>query len=117
MNVADLSRRGFAGRTGAAPGGRRHLYATPERRSRGMRTSHRLLLRFYHDPGYDFSRIEVEYADRGAPGDRSTVRGDRVVALDAQYLEVDAGTHVACIPYHRVRRILYDGDVIWARKA
>lgn len=43
--------------------------------------------------------------------------GDRVVALDAQYLEVDAGTHVACIPYHRVRRILYDGDVIWTREA
>ncbi|MDN5339343.1 MAG: uncharacterized protein PWQ30_452, partial [Euryarchaeota archaeon] len=35
-------------------------------------------------------------------------------ALDAQYLEVDAGTHVACIPYHRVRRILYDGEVMWA---
>ncbi|MCC7555317.1 MAG: DUF504 domain-containing protein [Methanoculleus marisnigri] len=82
-----------------------------------MRTSHRLLLRFYHDPGYDFSRIEVEYADRGAPGDRSTVHGDRVVALDAQYLEVDAGTHVACIPYHRVRRILYDGEVVWERDA
>jgi uncharacterized protein (UPF0248 family) len=78
-----------------------------------MRTSHRLLLRLYHDPGYDFSRVEVEYVDRGAPGDRSTVQGERVLALDAQYLEVDAGTHVACIPYHRVRRILYDGEVVW----
>ncbi|WP_243668629.1 DUF504 domain-containing protein [Methanoculleus chikugoensis] len=24
---------------------------------------------------------------------------------------------MACIPYHRVRRILYDGDVIWTREA
>lgn len=78
-----------------------------------MRTSHRLLLRLYHDPGYDFSRVEVEYVDRGAPGDRSTVQGERVLALDAQYLEVDAGTHVTCIPYHRVRRIMYDGKTVW----
>ena len=78
-----------------------------------MRTSRRLLLRLYHDPGYDFARVEVEYVDRGAPGDRSTVRGDRVVALDAQYLEVDAGTHVACIPYHRIRRIRYGGETMW----
>ena len=78
-----------------------------------MRTSRRLLLRLYHDPGYDFSQVEVEYVDRGAPGDRSTLQGDRVVALDAQYLEVDAGTHVACIPYHRVRRIQYGGETMW----
>jgi len=82
-----------------------------------MRTSHRLLLRLYHDPGYDFSRVEIDYVDRGAPGDRSTVQGDRVLALDAQYLEVDAGTHVASIPYHRVRRILYDGGTVWERGA
>ncbi len=78
-----------------------------------MRTSRRLLLRFYHDPGYDFSRVEVEYVDRGAPGDRSRVRGDRIIALDAQYLEVDAETHVACIPYHRVRRIRYERETMW----
>lgn len=78
-----------------------------------MRTSRRLLLRLYHDPGYDFSQVKVEYVDRGAPGDRSTLQGDRVVTLDAQYLEVDAGTHVACIPYHRVRRVLYDDETLW----
>ena len=82
-----------------------------------MRTSHRLLLRLYHDPGYDFSRVEVEYVDRGARGDRSRVQGERVVALDAQYLEVDSGTHVACIPYHRIRRILYDGKTLWPQPA
>lgn len=82
-----------------------------------MRTSHRLLLRFYHDPNYDFSRVLIEYVDRGAPGDRSAVPGDRILTLDAQYLEVDAGTHVACIPYHRIRRILYDGEVVWERSA
>jgi ferrous iron transport protein B len=46
-----------------------------------MRTSRRLLLRFYHDPGYDFSQVEIEYVDRGAPDDRSKVQGDRIVAL------------------------------------
>jgi hypothetical protein len=28
-------------------------------------------------------------------------------------MEVDAGTHTASIPYHRIRRILYDGEVVW----
>ncbi|NLM81148.1 MAG: DUF504 domain-containing protein [Candidatus Methanoculleus thermohydrogenotrophicum] len=81
----------------------------------GVRTSHRLLLRYYHDPGYDFSRVRIEYVDRGAPEDRSVVQGDRILALDAWYLEVDAGGRVTCIPYHRILRILYDGEVTWER--
>ncbi|MEG3055188.1 MAG: DUF504 domain-containing protein [Methanoculleus sp.] len=81
-----------------------------------MRTSHRLLLRLFHDPSYDFSRVRVEYINRGAPGDRSAVQGDQIRALDAWYIEVDAGVRVACIPYHRILRILYDDDVVWERK-
>ena len=81
-----------------------------------MRTSRRLLLRFYHDPGYDFSRVSVEYINRGAPADRSAVPGERIFALDAQYLEVDAGPpRISYIPYHRILRILYDGEVAWER--
>ena len=81
-----------------------------------MRTSRRLLLRFYHDPGYDFSRVSVEYINRGAPADRSAVPGERILALDAQYLEVDAGLRrITYIPYHRILRILYDGEVAWER--
>jgi uncharacterized protein (UPF0248 family) len=80
-----------------------------------MRRSHQLLLRCYHDPRYEFDRVSVEYVNRGAPGDRSTVQGGRILNLDAQYMEVDAGTHIACIPYHRILRILYDGDIVWER--
>ncbi len=86
------------------------------RRVGGVRTSHRLLLRLYHDPGYDFSRVRIEYIDRGAPGDRSAVQGDRILALDAQHLVVDARTHTTCIPYHRLLRILYDGETVWERR-
>ncbi len=81
-----------------------------------VRTSRRLLLRFFHDPGYDFSRVRVEYVNRGAPGDRSAVQGSQIVALDAWYIEVDAGGRAACIPYHRILRILYDDEVAWERK-
>ncbi|CVK33812.1 protein of unknown function [Methanoculleus bourgensis] len=41
----------------------------------GVRTSHRLLLRFYHDPGYDFSRVRVEYVNRGPRGIARRCRG------------------------------------------
>jgi len=82
-----------------------------------MRTSHRLLLRLYHDPQFDFSRVVVEYVDRGAPNDRSTATGDRILRLDADYMEVEGGTgaHAACIPYHRIVRILYEGRTMWER--
>jgi uncharacterized protein len=80
-----------------------------------MRKSHRLLLRLYHDPGYDFSRVSIEYVNRGSPQDRSTARGDQILRLDAQYVEVDAGTHTACIPYHRLTRIFYRDAIVWER--
>ncbi len=81
-----------------------------------MRTSHRLLLRLYHDPACDFDRVAVTYVDRGAPGDVSTVAGPAIGALDAYYLEVTEGDRTACIPYHRIREIRYGDRVLWSRE-
>jgi hypothetical protein len=78
-----------------------------------MRKSHELLLQLFHDPKYDFSKVTMEYVDRGSPGDRSIVSGVQVTRLDAQYIEVDAITHTACIPYHRLRNIFYDDTEVW----
>jgi len=78
-----------------------------------MRTSHQLLLRLWHDPEYAFDRVRVAYVNRGAPGDRSWVVGDAICRLDASYLEIKSEIGITCIPYHRIRQILYDDTVLW----
>lgn len=80
-----------------------------------MRTSHALLLRLFHDPQYDFGKARVEYVDRGAPGDRSTSHGIQIRGLQQGGMEIQSGTEMKFIPYHRIRRIAYDGKVLWER--
>jgi len=81
-----------------------------------MRTSHALLLRYYHDPQFDFSKIKVEYIDRGAPGDRSSVDGEDISNLDRDYFEVLSDWGTKPIPYHRILRISYMGLPVWERE-
>jgi len=78
-----------------------------------MRTSHAILLRLRHDPQYDFRKVSVEYVNRGAPGDRSTVQGDRILKLDQGWMEIESEVGTTFIPYHRIRRIAYDGETMW----
>jgi uncharacterized protein (UPF0248 family) len=78
-----------------------------------MRTSHALLLRLRHDPQFDFSRVSVEYLNRGAPNDRSVISGEEILKLEPGWMEVASPTGIACIPYHRIRRILYEGTTMW----
>lgn len=80
-----------------------------------MRTSHALLLRLFHDPQYDFRRVSVEYVDRGAPGDRSRVLGDKIVRLEQGIMEINSEMKTKFIPLHRIRRIDYDGETIWEK--
>jgi uncharacterized protein (UPF0248 family) len=80
-----------------------------------MRKSHAALLRLRHDPKFDFLKACVEYVDRGAPGDRSTVQGDKIVGLDQGWMEIESDMKWKIIPFHRIRRITYEGTVIWEK--
>jgi uncharacterized protein (UPF0248 family) len=80
-----------------------------------MRTSHRLLLRLLHDPAYDFAAVAVVFIDRGAPGDRSQVGGREIAAIEGAHMVVETDRGQKYIPFHRVIRILYRGEVIWER--
>lgn len=80
-----------------------------------MRTSHALMLRFLHDPQYEFHKVEVEYVNRGAPGDRSTVIGRHIRSLEQGGMEIESEAGITFIPYHRIRRISYDGEVMWKK--
>ncbi|MBN2735201.1 MAG: DUF504 domain-containing protein [Methanomicrobiaceae archaeon] len=74
-----------------------------------MRTSHSLLLRIWHDPEYDIKSATVEYADRGAPGDISVVGGNFIKKLDRDWFEVETKKGIKIVPYHRIKKIIYDG--------
>jgi uncharacterized protein (UPF0248 family) len=80
-----------------------------------MLTSHELLLKYWHDTRYTFSEIRVYYVDRGAPGDRSCVDGTDIRLLDAYYFEIASMSGAKYIPYHRIRKIIYDEKIVWER--
>jgi len=81
-----------------------------------MRTSRTILLRLRYDPQFDFDRSSVEYVDRGAPGDRSTVQGDRILGLEQGGMEIESDNKTKFIPFHRIRRIAYDGKILWEKR-
>ena len=81
-----------------------------------MRTSHALLLRLRHDPQFEFSRTSVEYLDRGAPGDRSIVRGDQILSMDHGGMEIESDLMNKFIPFHRIRRIIYEELTMWEKR-
>lgn len=87
----------------------------PDREEQLMRTSHKLLLRLRYDPAYDFSQVTLAYVSRGAAGNLATVHGPDIIRLSAEYFEVSRPEEPVCIPYHRIRTILYQGKIFWRR--
>ena len=80
-----------------------------------MLTSHKILLKYRHDPRCSFGDIGIWYVDRGAPGDCSWAYGPDIGALESQYFEVASFSGIKYIPYHRIRRITSKGSIIWER--
>lgn len=82
-----------------------------------MRKSREILLRFRHDPAFRIDGVRVCFIDRGAPGDESCVGGERIRGLERQFMEIEGPEGLTPIPYHRITRILYDGNPFWTRKS
>jgi uncharacterized protein len=80
-----------------------------------MRRSHAHLLRLYHDPKYVFCNVSIDYINRGAKNDISTVFGKEIRSLLSGWMEIESAAGTTCIPYHRILRILYEGQIIWER--
>lgn len=62
--------------------------------------------------GERVEEAEIFYVHRGAPGDSRSVMGADIVRLDKFCFELATG---ACIPYHRVYKIVYRGRVMFER--
>ncbi len=55
------------------------------------------------------SDASITYLHRGAPGDRRTVNGSEIVELERSFFT----TAESRIPYHRIRRIELDGEILY----
>lgn len=60
-------------------------------------------------PDGGLERAEVTYLHRGAPGDLMTVKGSEIVELERSFFS----TAESKIPYHRIRRIVLEGKVLY----
>lgn len=77
-----------------------------------MLTSHRILQQYWHDERYDPRKVRVWYIDRGAPEDRSIVKGSDI-SLEPYYLNIQTPAGEKQIPYHRILIITYHGAVVF----
>jgi uncharacterized protein (UPF0248 family) len=80
-----------------------------------MLTSHKLLQQYWHDDRYDTHNVHIWYTDRGAPGDRSSVRGPNI-SLEPYYISIRTTDGEKPVPYHRILLIIYDGKVTFENR-
>ncbi len=68
-----------------------------------------ILNRLKWTEGEDISEAKITYLHRGAAGDRLSIDGSDIVELERSFFV----TEEAKIPYHRIRRIEYRGQVLF----
>ncbi len=57
-------------------------------------------------------KAKIFYIHRGAPGDFRVMKGEDIIDLGRSFIE----TEEAKIPYHRVFKIEYDGEILLERE-
>ena len=60
---------------------------------------------------FELEKAEIWYIHRGAPNDTKIISGKEVVKLGKSFMQ----TNTAMIPYHRVFKIVYEGNIIFMR--
>lgn len=60
----------------------------------------------------DLAFAEIWYVHRGAPNDTKIISGADIVNLEKSFMQ----TTTAMIPYHRIFKIIYKGNIIFTRK-
>ncbi len=59
----------------------------------------------------DLSKVTIWYIHRGALHNTKSIKGDEIIDIGISFL----GTTTACIPYHRIIKILYENNIIFNR--
>ncbi len=61
----------------------------------------------------DFQKLEIWYLHRGAPHGTKIITGAEITSLGRSFLETTSTT----IPYHRIIKVLYQGEILFDRWA
>ena len=61
----------------------------------------------------DLQKIEIWYLHRGAPQNTKVITGAEIISLGRSFLETTSAT----IPYHRIIKVLYEGEILFDRWA
>jgi uncharacterized protein (UPF0248 family) len=72
-----------------------------------------VLTRLRWKKGEDLGDARISYVHRGAPGDLVTINGSDILDLGKEFFE----TGDAMIPYHRISKIEYRGEVVFEKPA
>ena len=56
-------------------------------------------------------KAEIWYVHRGAPNNTKIISGNEILSIDRSFIE----TTTAMIPYHRIFKIVYKGEIIFKR--
>ncbi len=70
-----------------------------------------VLTRLRWKKGEDLGEARITYVHRGAPGDLTTINGSDILELGGYFFE----TGEAMIPYHRISKIEYRGEVVFEK--
>lgn len=57
--------------------------------------------------------VLIRYVSRGSPGDTAFIRGEDISDMGRSFVILKDETH---IPYHRMREIRCNGELIWIRE-
>jgi len=60
----------------------------------------------------NISKAEIWYVHRGAPNDTMIISGNEILDLEHSFMILSE----ASIPYHRIFKIVYEGEVIFERE-
>ena len=62
----------------------------------------------------DLSLVKIYYTNRGSPNDTATTTGDRILRIEG-FLILNTLPYETHLPYHRIRKIEYDSQIIFER--
>jgi len=62
---------------------------------------------------FDLAKCKIYYIHRGAPGDVKIVEGSTIKNIERSFLVLDGDFEDVYIPYHRIFRIEFEGQIIF----
>jgi len=60
---------------------------------------------------FDLDKAEIWYVHRGAPNNTKIIYGNEILSIERSFIE----TTTSMIPYHRIFKIIYKGEIIFKR--